>query len=358
MYTNLVKQINNSPFKVALAFAGGGQSFAYHFMGFSGASATIVDIRVPYAKEALEEFVGHPVDQFVSEKMAREMATKSYINCCKSIEPKFAVGVGVTCSLATDNEREGRVHRIQIALHCQQYTRTWYKELRQGLSRVHEEEFVCNSVFFALLQLIGSQEATDARFFAPVTAERWGGKYYGMDTLITNVKDDVTDLVIVPGSFNPYHDGHKQMIELAQEITGVTPVLEITALNADKGAIDYVELYERLLQIPKWTVCVTHARTFLDKAKWFARPDRQITFVVGADTWNRILDPKYAGDTKFLFRQFVDLNVRFLVFGRIGSTIEYDKYLSLLRIDDDRAVGYSVPISSTMIREARSVTTS
>lgn len=352
MYTNLVKQINDSPFKVALAFAGGGQSFAYHFMGFGGASKTIVDIRVPYAREALEEFVGHPVEQFVSEQMAREMAVRSFVTACKSVEPELAVGVGVTCSLATDNEREGRIHRIQIALHCQKYTRTWYKELAQGLLRAEEEEFVCNSVFFALLQLIDSPDKDNNMFFAPRTAERWGGKYDSLDTLNYRLPEQDT-MVIMPGSFNPFHEGHNEMANIAKEITGFDPILEITALNADKGALDYVSLRDRLITIPNWKTAVTHARTFLDKARHFARPGKKIIFVVGADTWNRILNPKYAGDTKYLYEQFSELNVQFLPFGRPGVEIEYDEYLSNLVISDDRALNHNNPISSTAIREGR-----
>lgn len=352
-YKPYVNRINATPFKVAVVLAGGGQSFAFHFMKYAGASKTIVDISIPYSKEAFEEYCGKPISQYVSPETSRLLAVQAYLKCCKSIEPKYAIGLSLTCSLATNNERSGRLHRIYVGLHTLERTVVRYIELEQGLSREDEESFCCDLLFDVLNKNCGLPYARDLNNF-PVTVLRtngWSGNSYDF---VTTVDDSITNLVLAPGSYNPFHSGHEEFLELAAQILGAKPILEITNVNADKGILDHIELKQRIKIINNgWDVIVTSARTFLDKAKQFARPDRTITFVLGADTWNRVLDPKYAGEMKELFSDLVELRVRFLVFPRGETPILSNGYMDQLRIFDVRTALHTNTTSSTEIREGK-----
>ena len=88
-YYEYVKFANESPYKVYLALAGGGQSFAFHFMKYSGASNTISGINIPYSKEALYRFCGKQITKFVCDETALLMATKSYIECCNQVDDEY-----------------------------------------------------------------------------------------------------------------------------------------------------------------------------------------------------------------------------------------------------------------------------
>ncbi len=354
-YYEYVKSANESPYKVYLALTGGGQSFAFHYMKYSGASKTIAGINIPYGREALDNFCGKSITKFVSEDTALLMATKSYVECCKQVEDECAIGIGVTCFLASDNEREGRLHHIIIALHSFSCTRLVKIDLKQGLTRQQEEEICCMLIFRAIRDIVGSPDDT-IRVDFNAGDYILDHRYQKVDRteLPMEYPDNSDQLVIMPGSFNPFHDGHLQMAKLAEEILGSRPTLELTLQNADKGILDYITVKDRLDTIPSdYNVVITDNATFLDKAVSAAQNGRKITFVVGADTWNRTLDPKYAGPTKDLFGAFADLNVQFLVFGRSGSEIKYDWYMSDLLISDKRALQYSNPISSTSIREGK-----
>ncbi|RWZ87224.1 MAG: hypothetical protein EO766_11910 [Hydrotalea sp. AMD] len=350
MYQQYVKKINESPYKLYLAATGGGQSFAYHFMKYPGASSTIAGITIPYGSKVSKQFLGKEIDKYVSVETARDLATKSYEWCLEEIDPMHAVGIGVSCSLATDDERVERRHKIIIAIHNYNFTKVINWELRQGLTREHEEGIVCNLIFSVLCELIGIASPSFTvnnlhQYLIKQEVDRIDRNQFD-----THINDSVQQLIIVPGSYNPFHIGHDKMIRLAEQILGANPYVELSTLNADKGALDYFEVKNRLDNVPFDTI-LTIDSTFKDKALRFAKPGRQIYFVVGSDTWNRILNPKYAGDTEYLYSEFSKLNVRFLVINRAGSEILKDQYLDKLVIQDDRATTFDINISSTMIRQ-------
>jgi len=126
--------------------------------------------------------------------------------------------------------------------------------------------------------------------------------------------------LVFPGSFNPLHGGHVRMAEAAvsrwmAEKKQVLPILyEITAFNADKGAIPLETVQRRVEQFSaavaaeedsdaaesirvgpekvRAAVAVTSVPLFSQKAELFPGS----VFLVGADTAKRIVDPKYYGD--------------------------------------------------------------
>ncbi|KAI9922473.1 hypothetical protein PsorP6_001709 [Peronosclerospora sorghi] len=107
--------------------------------------------------------------------------------------------------------------------------------------------------------------------------------------------------LILPGSFNPVHNGHITLARTAQQLvharTGLDlPVaFELAVSNADKGAIDRSTIVARIAACETafngdaWPVFVTQAPLFRDKARVFPG----CTFVVGADTVRRLVDPTY-----------------------------------------------------------------
>ena len=101
--------------------------------------------------------------------------------------------------------------------------------------------------------------------------------------------------VILSGAFDPLHAGHRRMAEIAQEVLGLPTALEISILNVDKPALDYLEIERRLGQFPpEQAVWLTRAATFEEKSRLFPGA----TFVVGVDTLRRIADPRYYGNDR------------------------------------------------------------
>ena len=206
--------------------------------------------------------------------------------------------------------------------------RRWYESLESG--RVHA---VCG---------------TSGR---EVTSSSVGG--------VAPLPTDVRRLIF-PGAFNPLHDGHRGMADLAEQRVGAPVEFEISLENVDKSSLDEEGIRVRLQQFtPDQRVWLTRAMRFSRKAELF----RNVTFVVGADTIARVADLKYYEHDERLRReaiaQIADCGARFLVFGRncdgrfnvLDALILPDELKDLC--EGVRASEFRADISSSEIRIAR-----
>jgi hypothetical protein len=123
------------------------------------------------------------------------------------------------------------------------------------------------------------------------------------------------------GSFNPLHDGHRQLAAFAAGRLGVPVDFELGIINADKAPLSLDEVRRRVEQFvglgPVW---LTRTPTFAAKARLFAG----VTFVVGADTAERVVAPRFYGDSAdAMNRALADIRTagcRFLVAGRADAS--------------------------------------
>ena len=102
------------------------------------------------------------------------------------------------------------------------------------------------------------------------------------------------NLLVLAGSFNPFHDGHRRMLAVASELTGRVGYLEISIKNVDKPLLAQDELDRRTAAIAPegLSLIVTSAPRFTEKSS--VLPGAH--FVIGHDTFVRLLDDKYYPD--------------------------------------------------------------
>ena len=123
--------------------------------------------------------------------------------------------------------------------------------------------------------------------------------------------------VVYPGAFQPLHDGHRRIAEIASARL-VAPVhFEISLANVDKPDLSSHDLVQRISQFPAdAAIWATRAASFAEKSRLFPGA----VFLVGADTLIRILDLRYYGDDALAqgaaIREIASQGCRFLVFGR------------------------------------------
>jgi hypothetical protein len=131
----------------------------------------------------------------------------------------------------------------------------------------------------------------------------------------------MANAVVLPGSFNPVHRGHRELAQRACDLASAhfgkpySAVFEITTDNADKGQMDRQEAQKRVDQFAPpasnsasnsvnngnddggggvgvgrgWAVALTQTARFVEKAHLFPNS----VFVLGVDTGVRLIDPKY-----------------------------------------------------------------
>jgi len=218
------------------------------------------------------------------------------------------VGLGATAALVSDRPRKGE-HRFHIAFanaagiaHC---TCVLAKGRRD---RAAEEDLVSRAIVLWLARACGIAAASprsliDADEHYTETVVAAGD---AIDRLLAGEVDRVTvqpdgqimlsappPLVLFPGSFNPLHEGHLLLARVAEELEQQPLAFEISVTNVDKPPLAGETVRHRLAQFAwKSPVELTRAPTFLDKSRLFPGT----TFVVGADTAERLVAPKYYGD--------------------------------------------------------------
>jgi len=119
--------------------------------------------------------------------------------------------------------------------------------------------------------------------------------------------------VLLPGSFNPIHIGHRGLLSAAVEATGRSGLFELSLENVDKPALNVEEVQRRLQCMDNCAVVLTRAPTFLEKARLFPGA----WFALGYDTAIRLLSPAYHEDLPAMLAQFKALGTRFVVAGRL-----------------------------------------
>ena len=125
---------------------------------------------------------------------------------------------------------------------------------------------------------------------------------------------------LLPGSFNPVHEGHRRMLGVAAARLGTDTgaAFELAIVNPDKPPLSPEDAAARLAGFAgDEAVWLTRAPTFPEKARIFPGA----AFAVGVDTIARIAEPRYYGGPEGLARAIALLGrCRFLVFGRRAGT--------------------------------------
>lgn len=352
---DVVLKIHATKYKTVLAITGGGAEVIGELLKYGQGSNTLLEAIVPYDQKSFDNFVKGSPDKYCSPGAARDLAMAAYQKAIKftGIEnAKQVVGIGVSCSLAKDNERENREHHAFIAVQTYSWTKTFNLN-NLKYDRVKEEELVAVFIIAVLAFESGLQDECEKLLAQyefdynnnPFHIEKKlfkehneKGKYYlsqlseavssttdvfelltGQIDCISLKDEDDTEKVIFPGSFNPWHEAHENIAKKVFEITGKPISLEVCVHNVDKPALNFQDIRCRkdhlmtLNNQPWFENCYfTALPTFMQKANKF----KNATFVVGWDTFKRISDPKYA-NIEEVVATFINQNTKFIVFHRI-----------------------------------------
>lgn len=307
----LVEAIHSTPTQAVIYLSGGASQALGLLMSVPGASNTVLECLVPYSRMSMIQLLGKVPNQFGSRQTAEDMALLAYNRALKISKPGSPVlGVGFTGSLATSRPKLGD-HRFHLSTRTS--NRHWVSTvtLAKGLRNREQEERVSSHV---LLKAVADACKVPATFVSELTedevpdeCEEHFDEDQELEQLLSGIicfkvypfstetdRSDKERRIILSGSFNPLHEGHVKLLEVAASILGDGyRCFELSAVNADKPPLTVSQIKDRVKQFEKVgkTVIISNQPYFYKKAELFPGS----AFVIGADTLARLINPKYYG---------------------------------------------------------------
>ncbi len=331
-----IAEMHASGRQAVLAITGGGSGAIAELLRVPGGSRLLLEALVPYDSRALTAFLGFEPGQACSAETAVAMAQRARERAAK-LAPTGAhlVGLGATAGLVTDRPRQGE-HRCHIAVATGAGTDHCSMVLAKGRrDRPAEEDLVARAIVLWLARACGLDAPSprglldaDDRYTEAVeqTADPIEQLLAGGLTRVTAWPDGQiipsapAPSVVLPGSFNPLHEGHLLLARVAEDIRQQPAAFEISVTNVDKPPLAAGEVRNRLAQFAwRARVELTRAPTFLEKSRLFPGA----TFVVGADTAERLVATRYYGNDEerkaAALQELADRGCCFLVAVRVDG---------------------------------------
>ncbi|KAK4376406.1 hypothetical protein RND71_002702 [Anisodus tanguticus] len=306
----LIEAIHSSPTQAVIYLSGGASQALGWLMSVPGASNTVLESVVTYSRMSMIQLLGKVPAQAASMQTAEEMALLAYNRALKLSKPGSPVlGVGFTGALASARPKRGD-HRFHLSTRTSDRLWSSTVTLTKGL-RTREQEDAVSSQY--LIKAIANASKVAGTFVPELTesevpdeSEKQFDEDEELEQLLRGIigfkvypfSSDTSGAVrkiILSGSFNPLHDGHLKLLEIATSICGGGyPCFELSAVNADKPRLAISQIKDRVMQFERVgkTVIVSNQPYFYKKAELFPGS----AFVIGADTIARLVNPKYYGD--------------------------------------------------------------
>jgi hypothetical protein len=302
-----IAALHASSTPVVIIVAGAGSQVIYWLHAVAGSSRTVLECVDAYAPTSLERWLGCKPVSACSAVTAGALARAARRRALALGGGERALGGALVGALATDRIRQGADRAwCAVALpdgRVELQGITWQRGL---VDRLGEEAaasqlllaMLCEAVDCGSPELTPNSGAVVQRIHEPPESQMLsvlGGSlaWTVIDAAGNAAAEGATPAGLLPGAFNPLHEGHVRLAQVASECIGAPVGFELAVENADKGRIEAQELIRRAQAFHGvGSLVISSSIRFADKARCYPGT----VFVVGIDTARRVLDPRYYPD--------------------------------------------------------------
>lgn len=314
--------------RIYIASTGAGAGAQNKIWSVPGCSSYFAGACFPYGQDQVDEFLGFKPAQYCSKETALSLAMASYMRAWNGKDCD-AVGVGLTASVASKEAHRGE-HRIHAAICDAKSVIACDHVLKKGKGAEprSRDGRKADRVIMGLIRLVtrGKASGLDAYMANEQATEQFFTRpFFGVcgdrPMLFANK-------TLYCGAFNPPHYGHFQIAEAA----GPATTFNITQDSPHKPPLSLTDMLQRAKLFKGHRLLFTRGDPlYIDKA----RLAPGTTFVVGADSLLRMLDPKWGPDVKTMLYEFIKLYTTFLVAPRkmAGETLTMHQVLDRCGVD-------------------------
>ena len=325
---DILSAVHATPHLGVIRFAGAGSQALTWLHSVGGSSRTLLEATDHYAAASLSEVLGFEPERYTSMDVAEALAARAYGRALSLAPDAPTFGLGCTASIATDRVKRGE-HRAFVAARDGFGVTSYALNLTKGeRTRQEEEDLISRLMVRAVAEVCGLRDlpelAAQEQHFEPERDLQrlmageipWVMVEPNGQLRVGEKGERLANIALLSGSFNPLHEGHKELAKAAAEHLGQSVYFELPLINADKAPIDLSEARRRAAQFAAYTpLILTRTPLFQQKAKLFP----ESVFIIGADTAARLVEPRFYGGEAEMVDALASLaaaGCRFLVAGR------------------------------------------
>lgn len=322
---------------------GGGAGLQNELWEIPGCSAYLSGASFPYAQEEQRDLLGFMPEHFCSEEAAVDLASAAYMKAYR-FGGKKPVGLGIAASVASEKVHRGE-HRIFTCVMTDDKVMTLCHVLEKGagaFQRGLDGKLCDDTGFWTLMDTLSIAEDGQSRLEYKDATDLAKARFFGRPYFTADgnryTKFDNINHALMPGAYNPPHDGHLGMADAFESVYGSKVVFNITTNPPHKEELSVQDCLKRArLLHGRDRLFTRNDPLYLDKA----RNNPNTAMLIGADALIRMLDPKWGVEIKPLLQEFKDLGTKFYVSGRTIDGKFINGWDAVCTMPDDLYVGYS-----------------